>query len=300
MVITMNNCSSACLLVATPGSANLGQIISVNTRSRNVPGLLALEINAETTVDGFQVDGQASLAVLSFLLLSALPATAAFSIQANAALTAITAPRLTQILTPTTVIAANPLLTVLDLPLVTTMQSLIFTQNNAFQVLSLPALQTIGVSWSVGNNAVLRMFSLPALVSMTGSLKVNSNPLLATIILSSLQTITGSLNFNAAAALAAVSFPALVSSSSISFGGCTLLSSFSAPLWSPANTKDILMNDCALSQPSVDHILARAVANPAYVSGTIHLAGGTSATPGTQGALDKATLIARGVTVTTN
>lgn len=86
----------------------------------------------------------------------------------------------------------------------------------------------------------------------------------------------------------------------ISASGCTVLSSVSFPNYLPTNGSAINFSAAALSQVSVDHVLARAVANAAYVSGTITLDGGTSSTPSGAGLADKATLIARGVTVLTN
>ena len=55
----------------------------------------------------------------------------------------------------------------------------------------------------------------------------------------------------------------------------------------------------ALSAASVNHILARFVANANW-NGTLNLSGGTNSAPTGQGIIDKATLIARGATVTTN
>lgn len=55
-----------------------------------------------------------------------------------------------------------------------------------------------------------------------------------------------------------------------------------------------------LSAASVNHILSRYVANPGYANGSITLNGGTNAAPTGQGIVDKATLLGRGVTVTTN
>jgi hypothetical protein len=56
----------------------------------------------------------------------------------------------------------------------------------------------------------------------------------------------------------------------------------------------------ALNEASVNAILARCVASESFTAGTVNLAGGTIAAPTEQGATDKATLIDRGVDVTTN
>jgi len=59
-------------------------------------------------------------------------------------------------------------------------------------------------------------------------------------------------------------------------------------------------SNCALTAASVNHILARCVANPAYIFGVVSLSGGTNAAPTGQGIMDRATLRRRGVVVTTN
>ena len=78
------------------------------------------------------------------------------------------------------------------------------------------------------------------------------------------------------------------------------LATVSMPKFLPRNGHEVDFRFNALNQASVDHILARCVANPAYVSGTVKLQGGTNAAPSVAGLADKATLIGRGVTVVTN
>lgn len=56
----------------------------------------------------------------------------------------------------------------------------------------------------------------------------------------------------------------------------------------------------ALPDTSVNYILARAVANVGFVGGSLNVGGIGNAAPTGQGLVDKATLITRGVTVTTN
>jgi len=68
----------------------------------------------------------------------------------------------------------------------------------------------------------------------------------------------------------------------------------------PDNGKNYTLNNNALNAATVNSVLALLVAEPSYVSGTVLLNGGTNAAPSGQGIADKATLIGRGVTVTTN
>jgi len=71
-------------------------------------------------------------------------------------------------------------------------------------------------------------------------------------------------------------------------------------LWVPdAAYGAFVFTNNALSADTVNVILARAVANTGFV-GTIQLDGGTNAAPTGQGITDKATLLTRGVTLTTN
>jgi hypothetical protein len=134
-----------------------------------------------------------------------------------------------------------------------------------FYFLSLPALTTV---------------SFPALVSQTD----NNN----------------SLIFQNNAALTSIDFPVLTNSSGLRVSGSPLLTSISLPSLIPKNGRDFNFGGNALDVATVNAVLARCVANAAYVSGTVTLNGGTNAAPSGQGIIDKATLIGRGVTVNTN
>jgi hypothetical protein len=98
-----------------------------------------------------------------------------------------------------------------------------------------------------------------------------------------------------------ISAPNLVSvTGGIQITGAVFLTSVSLPMYLPSNGTSVNFGTDALSAATVNHLLARCVANVAYVSGTVSLNGGTSAAPTGQGIIDKATLIGRGVTVNTN
>jgi 3-methyladenine DNA glycosylase AlkD len=66
----------------------------------------------------------------------------------------------------------------------------------------------------------------------------------------------------------------------------------------PTNDTKNYFSENALSAATVNAILARFVANAAFVTGVIDLSGGTNAAPTGQGLTDVTTLLARGVTVT--
>lgn len=105
-------------------------------------------------------------------------------------------------------------------------------------------------------------------------------------------------------AVTSLSFPSWVTpgnvSSSVTIFGNVGLVNFSFPQFIFRDGKLYEFRNNALSAASVNHILARGVASAAFVSGQLRLQGGTNAAPTGQGITDKATLIARGVTVTTN
>ena len=71
--------------------------------------------------------------------------------------------------------------------------------------------------------------------------------------------------------------------------------------WIPNNSDNLLIEfqNNALTQASVDHVLARCVASPTW-NKVLKLEGGTNATPSAAGLADKATLVGRGATVTNN
>lgn len=116
-----------------------------------------------------------------------------------------------------------------------------------------------------------------------------------------LTTVGGPLRVQGCLILPSVSFPALAT-----VGGNVLIElnaglvTVDIPVFLPFDGQLIFANGNALSAASVNHILARCVANAGYVSGTVDLSGGTNAAPTGQGITDKADLIARGVTVSTN
>lgn len=140
-------------------------------------------------------------------------------------------------------------------------------------------------------------------------------------------TSVGGFNFSNCSNLLSASFPNLTfvdgTNGFFSISGCVLMTSFSAPLlvtfgytleinyndsltsvdissFLPTNGKTLSFNNNALTLASVDHILSRCVANPAYVSGLVKVNGGTNAPPPTGPGTNHDILVARGVTITHN
>jgi hypothetical protein len=100
-------------------------------------------------------------------------------------------------------------------------------------------------------------------------------------------------------------FPLLDVSSGTNFygawAGCTSLTSFPANMFDScsATTFDQAWTNCALNQTSVDNILV-SIDTAGQSNGTLGINGGTSAAPSATGLVAKASLQAKGWTVTTN
>jgi hypothetical protein len=101
------------------------------------------------------------------------------------------------------------------------------------------------------------------------------------------------------------SFPLINTAKGTSFiyawYGCSSLTSFPTNMFDscPATNFTSAFQNCALSQASVDGILASLV-TAGKTNGTLNMNGGTSSTPSAGGLASKATLVSRGWTVTHN
>lgn len=143
---------------------------------------------------------------------------------------------------------------------------------------NLTDLTNVGTALAVEDNSSMTTVYCPLLANVAGIFDITFNPIIP-----------------------AVSFPSLVTTSEHVFIEANpLLTSVSLPLWVPTNGKSQFFDGNALDAVSVNHILARCVANAGFVSGTLDLSGGTNAAPTGQGIADAATLSGRGVTVNTN
>jgi len=168
-------------------------------------------------------------------------------------------------------------LTLLSCPLMTEADGIDLITSD-FVTINLPSLETADY-FAFNDNVDLVNLNLDSLVTLgAGDLYGRDCSNLVSLQLPSLVTISGGVTMN----------------------GCVSLTTVSFPLYLPTNGAIINFSDCALTAASVNHILARAVANAGYVTGTIDTSLGTNAAPTGQGIADKATLIGRGCTVTTN
>ena len=167
-------------------------------------------------------------------------------------------------------------------------QSLSFTTNSLLTTVSCPKLVAVA-GINISNNSVLSTVNFPLLVSATGFGSSNS-PALTSLSFPSLTTIQVGTSSNAfvissSANVTTISFPNLISLGNIGNFSCV-----------GAN----------LNQTTVDHILVKIAAmdgtggTTIFSSRSILINSGTSATPSATGLAAKATLVARGCTVTTN
>lgn len=163
------------------------------------------------------------------------------------------------------------------------------TNREGFQFYSCPDLETL---------------SFPNLVSITdfGTVAIGNCPKLTALTMPVLASMGSGQVQLVALGLTSISLPSLATnlSSSIVIAGNAGLTTISFPLLTFPNGSSNSFVDNALSAASVNHILARGVANAGFVSGILALNGGTNAAPTGQGIIDKAILAGRGITVTTN
>jgi hypothetical protein len=154
--------------------------------------------------------------------------------------------------------------------------------GNAVGTLGLTLLNVTSITGelTVVNSPDLSIVAATSLVSVgaASGVAIFNNTILTQVFLQSLITSAGDLNINGNPALNQVDLSAYV----------------------PRNGQNINLDSNDLDQTSVDRILASGVANPAFISGSIGLAGGTNSAPSAAGMVDKGILIARGVTVNTN
>ena len=169
--------------------------------------------------------------------------------------------------------------------------------------LSLPALTTIGSAFNV-SGINLTTFSAASL-SYIGTTFSPTLASLTTLTLTSLATI-GTAVAPIFASLVTLSLPALVSVGTTFTITAANMTTFSMGSTLRSLGGNFTMTGMKLNQASVDGILVSLAAldgtggTTAYSSKTINLSGGTSSTPSATGLAAKATLVARGCTVTTN
>lgn len=270
-------------ITATPSDFDIYSQFGYTTNSRNFSGLLSLTFWQTTCLAGYQINLQNSLLSLLFPNLTTITGGGGFGLD----------------------VSSNTALTSLSAPVLQSCNRLNVSSNNVLTSVAFPALTSLPsvVATTINSNPLLTTISFDALVTVTTSaLNCAANVALTTFNAPLLTTIV-SLSLSGCTSLTTLSLPSLVTASGLNAmncSGCTALTTVSLPNYLPSNTRAQNFSNCALDQASVDHILARCVANAAYVSGTISLNGGTNATPSAAGLADKATLVARGCTVNTN
>jgi hypothetical protein len=150
-----------------------------------------------------------------------------------------------------------------------------FTANPLLPTISFPLLTKIGAALNIVNNAILNVLNLPLLADVA-NVYINFNPLLPSVNLSALATFNGgTLSVSDNDVLASVTLSPSI------------------------DCLNILISGCALTQASVDDILAK-LDTAGFSNGSIDLSGGSNSTPSAAGLVSKANLVGKGWTVSTN
>lgn len=260
-----------------PASAQLEALIELASVSLGLPGITSLTIHSASNVEGYFFENTQDLVTLSFPELTSL-SQSGFYFDSNAALRTISAPLLESIGATGADFHANTNLLEVDLrSLKTVGTDLMFASCTNLFALNLSSLETVSGSINGTFCSSLQSLSLPSLISATGDLIMSTCP-----------------------GLASFSAPVLTSCATIQMAANVALSSVNIASFVFSNGVTVDFSGCALSAASVNHVLARAVANAGFTSGAVRLIGGTNAAPTGQGIVDSAALTLRGVTVTTN
>lgn len=119
-------------------------------------------------------------------------------------------------------------------------------------------------------------------------------------VLANVQMNASGLRITSNASLASVSLPSFTHCFNTFINGNPALKTVTLTSWAPVNGDQCNFQNNALTQASVDHVLARAVVNVGFVTGQVLLDGGTNAAPSAAGLANAAILTGRGVTVTHN
>lgn len=127
---------------------------------------------------------------------------------------------------------------------------------------------------------------------------VASCPVLSTIEFNSL--IDSDYISIQSTACTSLALPSLTTCPAIAIASNPSLSALTIASFSPTDGGYYDFTANALSQASIDHILGIMVANPAFLSGSVLLDGGTNSTPSAAGLVNVGILTGRGVAVTNN
>ena len=284
----------------------------VNLTSLSFPVLSAAGLD-------FSPATMASLTTLSTPLLAYLGG----SYQPNnmAALTTLSVPLLAYVnsfFQPNTMAA----LTTLSAPVLAYV-GLSYIPNNmaSLTTLSAPLLAYVNNSYNPGTMASLTTLSIPALAYVGSSFGPNTMAALVTVSAPALTSVgvnlartaftSGNITLYNMGALTTLTFPVIEVIGSTAGASINIiqntaaLSTFTLGSTLRQVNSNVIMTSCALLVASVDGLLVRLAAldgtglTTAYSSKTVTITG-TSATPSATGLSAKATLVARGCTVTHN
>jgi hypothetical protein len=180
--------------------------------------------------------------------------------------------------------------------------------------LSLPALTYVNGSFNPGYMAALTTLNAPVLTTVVGGMQLASYPI-TTLSFPALTSLGGAFYPVSCAALTSVSLPAIQVIGATTTSG-SLINLYLTPLLTTftlgASLKrvglgggNVVFTTCALTQASVDGVLVSLAAldgtnGTTTFNGRTVTISGTSATPSSSGLAAKATLVARGCTVTHN
>ena len=204
-----------------------------------------------------------------------------------------------------------PSLTTLSIPVLANVGTFSPNGMNSLTTLSAPELVYPG-NFTPNTMSALTTFSFPKLRSVVGNFSPNTMGSLTTVSMPSLIYVAGNASIATMASLTTASFPAM-----IQWGGTIIMNTAlgklaNVTLGTVGTLKTIAgattnISGQKLTAASVNAILALLVSldgtNGTTLWGagkTLNVSGGTSSAPTGQGIVDKATLIARGATVTTN
>jgi hypothetical protein len=274
-------------LTAIEETSDQTYTLSYGLKLNNLQNVISASFNNLTSAGYVTIYGMTSLAVLKLdnLQETITGGVISFNISLNNSLLILSCPNLVSVAGGFN-IETLASLTTISFPLLTTVGSdsinhfLSVTGAEFLTTLDFQSLQTVdGYALYIypGGPGRLESINLTNLQSVAGELYIR-NTAVALLIMDNLVTVSGDMTIIANVNLATMSMSNFI----------------------PTSGNDIDFSECALNVTSVNHILARCVANPAYVSGTVNLSSGTNAAPSGQGATDVLTLIARGVTVITN
>lgn len=289
------------------------EIIGGNLSFSSCNALTTLNVPALTKVLGsVSPSSNGALTTMNFISLTTVGVNIAPS--SMGALQTLSFPVLTIVLNSFSP-SSLPALQTLGLPALATCEKDFSPSSLAvLQTLSLPALTYVGGSFNPGYMAGLTSLTAPVLTTVVGGMQLSTFPV-TTLSFPELTSIGGAFYPVSCAALTTVTLPAIqvigattTSGSLINFYLTPLLTTFTlgaSLLRVGLGGGNVVITSCALNQASVDGILVRLAAldgtngTTTFNSRTVTITG-TSTTPSSTGLAAKATLVARGCTVTHN